>query len=165
MNTKILTFETVIEDEIVENYKLDRGNGTIIINLNKLLDSGVSDCRWIDDKNKYLQLMYSEWDNTEHFAILKANGDIIKKGIKEIHNYIPNVNLFVVMFSGFGLGVNDATNCNVADDEWKMAVIDKYGRFVLEPIYNRIQYFDDEDVLYADDKIYSFGGKFLRDDE
>ena len=68
-------------------------------------------------------------------------------------------------FTGFGLGENDATYYNVAQEDLKMAVIDKYGKYTLTPEFNNIKYFDDEDVFYADGNIYNFKGKFIKKDD
>jgi hypothetical protein len=161
LKTEIITYE---DNDKNTKYILNKGDGTIIIDLEKLLDATISECEWLGENKNYLELMYLEWDSTEHFAIVSNNGEIVKKGILKIHHYISKINVFVVLITGFGLGENDATYYNVDHDDQKMAVIDEYGKFILTPEFNKIKYFDDEDVFYADGHIYDFDGKFIGKD-
>ncbi len=163
--TEIITYQENVEGDEVTKYKLDKGNGTIVIDLEKLLNATVSECEWLGEDKSYLQVMYGEWEGTDHFAIVSKDGDLVKKGIKEIYHFIPGVKLFVVMFTGFGLGENDRAYYSVANDDWKMGVINRYGDYILEPKFNKIQYFDDEELFYADGIIYDFKGEFIKKDE
>ncbi|MBQ4915284.1 hypothetical protein J8L85_12600 [Maribacter sp. MMG018] len=163
--TEIITYQEIVEGDEVTKYKLNKNNGTILIDLEKLLNATVTECEWLGEDKSYLELMYYEWDSTEHFAIVSKDGDLVKKGIKEIHHYIPEVELFVVMFTGFGLGENDSAYYSVANDDWKMSVINRYGDYILEPIFNKIQHFDDEELFYVDGSVYNFKGEFIKKEE
>jgi len=165
MNIELISEEILIDNEELTTWKLDKGNGTIITDLTKLLDLEIIECNWLDDTRKHLIVMHSEYDSMEHFAIVSNEGRLVKKGIKEIHQVIQKEELFVVLFSGFGLGEEDSTYYNVGHEDFKMAVIDEYGVYVLPPQYNSIKYYDDEDVLYADGSIYDFKGNFIKKEE
>ena len=165
MNIELISEETIIENDEVTSWKLDKGNGAVITDLTKLLNLEIIECNWLDDTRRYLMVMHSEYDSMEHFAIVSNEGRLIKKNIKEIHHVMQKEELFVVQFSGFGLGEEDAAYYNVGQDDWKMAVIDKYGDYVLAPEYNSIRYYEDEEVLYADGNIYDFKGNFIKKDE
>lgn len=164
MSIKLITEDSLVDNEEYTTWKLDKNDGAVVINLNKALELDITECHWLDANNKFLQIMYSELDSTEHFAIITNNGDLVKKGIKEIHHYIENEELFVALFSGFGLE-EDATYYNVDQDVWKMAVFNSRGDYVLTPEYNSIEYYEDEDVFHADDNTYDCKGNLIKQEE
>lgn len=164
MNFELESKEVIIDDREKTEWLINQNNGTIITNITKLLNTDFSDAHWAGDDKKFIELLYTEWESTEHFAIVTNEGRMVKKGIKFINDYIPEEELFIVTLSGFGLG-EEATYYNVGFDDWKTAVIDNYGDFVMTPVYNKIEYYDDEKLFYANGKIYDLKGKFLRDDK
>lgn len=162
MDIEIITEETLIDNDEVTIWKLNKGNGAIIIDLNKLLDLVITDCDWLSANKKYMQLQYVDWDSIEYFAIVSSDGSLIKKGITEVE-FIEKEELFITLFSGKGLD-EEATYYNVGYDDFKMAVINKYGKYVMTPEYNSIKYYGDEDVLYVDGNVYAFNGSFIKKD-
>lgn len=163
MNVKIIAEESIIEGEEITIWKLSQDDGAIVFDLNKLLDLYISECYWIDEDKKFIILQYGDWDDSEYFAILNNNGSLIKKGIREFE-YIKKENLFIALFNGSGLSEEEATYYNVGSDDFKMAVFNSYGKYVMPPQYNSIKYYDDEDVFYADGNVYAFNGSFIKKD-
>ncbi len=162
MDIEIITEETIIDNDAVTLWKLNKGNGAIIIDLNKLLDLSIVECEWLSQNKKYIILQYRDWDSMEYFAITSSDGTLIKKGVTEFE-FIEKEELFIILLSGNGLD-EEATYYNVGYNDYKMAVINKYGKYVMEPEYNSIKYYDDEDVLYADGNVYTFNGSFIKKD-
>ena len=50
--------------------------------------------------------------------------------------------------SGFALGYEE-TEYDLAPDDWKMAVINKHGDYIIPPKYTHIDFEEDEDIFYA----------------
>jgi hypothetical protein len=150
MKTTITSTAEIIDEEEVNIWRIDKNNGTILININCLLDEGVSDCRWQDDEQKYLIAEYYDWTGNEVCAIIKNDGQIIKRDIRSIENYIDNYELFIITITGLQLDF-DAIEYNLKNDEWNMAVIDRYGDFFIPPDYDNISYDEDENVFCIKD--------------
>lgn len=165
MNIELISEEKIIDNEEVTSWKLDKGNGAVITDLDKLLDIDIIECTWLGNEKQYIEVMHSEWNSMEHFAVVTNDGRLVKKGMAEISKFIEKEQLFLVMFSGFGLGEEESAYYNLAHNDSKMAVINRYGDYILTPEYNSIQHFYDEEVLYADGGIYDFKGKFIKKEE
>lgn len=148
MKTTLTSKEEIIDGEKVMVWHIDKGDGAILININKVLEEEISECTWLGKKSSILEVCYCDWDSMELTAILNDNGQIIKKGVVSIDTYIEEEGLFVVSFSGYGLG-EEALNYSLAIDDCKMAVIDTYGRFIIGPIYNKIEFDENENIFYA----------------
>jgi len=163
MKVELKSKKEIIDDEEITIWQLDKNDGAIVITINKLFDDTICECDWLDDKHKFLQVMYSDWDSNELFAIVNTDGEIIRDAIRSVEEYIEKPQLFIVEMSGFGLG-SEASEHDLSADDWKMAVINRYGEFVIEPIYPKIYFEDEESTFYADnytgEKIkYSVDGK------
>jgi hypothetical protein len=120
-----------------------------IVDLRKVLADGIIECVWQDEDRDFIVAFYYEWDTTELFAIIDKNGDVVKRGISEIIDYVEDAKVFIVRFEGRWLGAEQSYYV-VADDEWKMAVIKSDGNFLIEPKYSKIVLDEDEHVFIAD---------------
>lgn len=163
METILTSKEEIIDGEEVTVWYIYKGYGAIIINLNRILDEEISECTWLGTKQKYLNVDYTDWDENELVAILDADGQIARKGIMYIETFIEDEGLFIIKISGHGLG-EEATYFNLASDDWKMAVIDASGKFIIEPEYDKIQFEEEENIFYAknlagEENKYSLNGK------
>lgn len=161
MKIKLKSEQQIIDDDEITVWILDKGNGTIIININKLFNDTINECDWLDDGHQFLQVMYSDWDDNELFAIVNTNGEIIRNGIRSVEDFLEKQNLFIVEMSGVGMG-DEASEYGISKDDWKMAVINKNGDFVVPPEFNDIWFDEDENLFYADDKHkFTIDGKEL----
>jgi hypothetical protein len=157
MKTIITSTEEIVDNETVNIWRIDKNDGTILINLNKLIGEGISECRWQDEKQKILIVEYIDWDSNELIAIVTKDGQIIRKGIRSIEEYIDKYGVFIIIISGFGLG-NEAPIYDLDEDDWKMAAINKYGEFIIPPKFDRINFDEDDNILYAEN--YGIENKF-----
>jgi hypothetical protein len=57
--------------------------------------------------------------------------------------------MFIINISGYGLGT-EAPIHDLASEELKMAVINKYGEFIIPPKFANINFDEDENILYAE---------------
>jgi len=148
MGIILITKEEIVEDNEVTIWYIDKDNGAILININKILDETITDCNWIGRDNKFLSVEYTDWDNNELIAILNDRGEIIKRGLEEIELFIEEKELFIAIFSGYGLG-DDACYYNLGIDECKMSVLNYFGKFIIDPIYDEIHFNEEEFCFYA----------------
>ena len=146
MKTIITSTEEIVQNEKVIIWRIEKNDGAILININKLIDEGISECRWQDEKQRFLIVEYNDWDSNELIAIVTKEGRIIKKGIRSIEFYVDSSELFIISITGSALDF-DAIDYNLENDEWNMAVIDKYGEFFIPPHYDNISYDEDEKVF------------------
>jgi len=165
MKAILTSKQEIINDNEATVWYIDKGDGAILINLNKILVEDISECNWLSEKGKYILANYSDWDSTELIAIFKDDGQLIKKGISSIETFIEEKELFVINLSGYGLG-GEASYYNLATYDWKMAVIDTYGKFIIEPKYDKIRY--EENIFYAKNIVgeeykYSIKGEIIWD--
>jgi len=65
--------------------------------------------------------------------------------------------LFIINISGYGLG-DEAGYYGLGSDDWKMAVIDVNGKFIIPPEYDQITFEEAEHMFYAEN--YNSGNKF-----
>jgi hypothetical protein len=135
------------DDDEVAIYELHRADGKVI-NINDLFDDGVSDFRWIGEDHEFLNVGYSDWDSSEFTAIVNTDGEILRKGILEIDEYVREHALFVVRMSGFGMH-DEALDYDMQSDDEKIAVINRFGDFVIGPEYDSIVYEPEENLFYA----------------
>ncbi|SFI54987.1 hypothetical protein [Halpernia frigidisoli] len=147
INRIISTYET-IENEEITTLKVDKNDGTIIINISKLFEESAIECFWLDDNRQYLGVMHGNWEGSELFGIVNTNGKIIRKCLHNIEEYIPQGNHFIIMVSDLSLP-DDNWEYQLVPGDHKMAVIDRYGDFVIPPIYSSIKFFDDENCYYG----------------
>ncbi|HPT72169.1 MAG TPA: hypothetical protein PLE74_07800 [Candidatus Cloacimonadota bacterium] len=148
MSTNITTTIETVEGENVTVWRIEKDEGAIVININKILGEDVTDCHWEGNHQTYLIAEYSDWDSNELWAIIDANGQLIKKGIRSIEQYIAKYQLFIVEMSGFALGY-EATEYDLAPDDWKMAVINKHGDYIIPPKYPQIDFEEGDDFFYV----------------
>jgi|WetSurMetagenome_2_1015567.scaffolds.fasta_scaffold303119_2 hypothetical protein len=141
MKTILTSKEEIIDGEEVTVWYIDKGDGTILINLNKILEEEISDCEWLGTKNKFLAANYTDWDSRELLAIFNDEGQIIRKGISNIETFIEKNDSFIITVSGYGLG-EEAAFYNIAADDLKMAVINTSGEFIIAPKFDKIQFED-----------------------
>lgn len=143
----------------VSSWTLQSKNTKDVININKVFEEynieTISDCQWIDDEKKYIEVLYYNWDGSEFFAIINTKGYVLQVGIKEIQKYIIEFELFIVEVTGFGIG-DEALYYNLQADDIKSAVIDFNGKFVIKPSYNSISFDDEKLVFNAQDSLNEF---------
>ena len=149
MKTRITSTEEIIDNQTVSIWRLENDEKETVININKLINEDVSNCFWQDDAEKYLTVEYTDWDGTELIAIVNENNTILRKGIRSIEEYLDKHELFIINISGYGLG-EEAGNYALGSDDWKMAVIDFNGRFIIPPEYDRIFFEEDGNIFYAE---------------
>ena len=149
MKTIITSTEEIVQNEKVIIWRIEKNDGAILININKLIDEGISECRWQDEKQKFLIVEYNDWDSNELIAIVTKEGRIIKKGIRSIEYFVDRYELFIITITGLALDF-DAIEYNLENDEWNMAVIDKYGEFFIPPHYDSISYDEEDNIFYAE---------------
>jgi hypothetical protein len=149
MKSKITSTVEIIDDEEITIWRLEKDDGTEVININKLFDEDISNCFWQDEDHKFLIVEYYNWDSTEQIAIINNVGKIVRKEINSIEDYIEKQELFIINISGYGLG-NEAAKYDLSTDNWKMAVIGKDGKFIIPPNYDQITFKEDENIFYAE---------------
>ena len=150
MKTKLTETIEIVDDDEVTIWRIDKGDGIVLINLNLLFDDCVSECEWLDDGHKLVQVMYSDWDSRELVAIVNTNGEILRKGINSIEVVLEKQKRLIVDMSGFGMG-DDASDYFLEQDDTRMAVIDWHGDFVIDPLYYSIWFEETENMFYAED--------------
>ncbi len=165
MKIELKSKTEIIDEEEITTWQIDKNDGAIVITLNKLIEDTICECMWVDTNRTYLQVMYMDWDSNELFAIVHTNGYVVRNAIRSLEAYIESLQLFIVEMSGFGLGL-EATEYHLAADDWKMAVVNRHGDFVIGPEYSKIYFEDDENVFYAnnynDDEVrYAVNGKVI----
>ena len=153
MNVKLISTEELIDDEEVTVWRLDKGNGRVIININKSLNNkrdSITECEWLDEGHRFIQVNYSDWDSRELIAIMNVQGEIIRKGILSVEEVLDKPQLFIVQMSGAAMDSEAAVfEFGLAADDWKMAVLDEYGEFIIEPSYDAIWLEKDETFFCA----------------
>jgi hypothetical protein len=130
-----------------DEYFLANAKGDVIRNLSKELGEMLTDAT-IDSTYNYIQGEYDIYN-----CLFDDNGSLIKAGLTEIIDYIPQRDEFIVI-------VNEEGDSEVVeyrrggDNYW--GVIDSGGKYVVEPRYDdKIEYFDDFDFYLCDnDDIY-----------
>jgi hypothetical protein len=166
MKAELKSSEHFIDYDEITVWELHTPVGAVI-NINKLFDDSVAECSWIDDDHKYLRVDYYDWDSNELTALVDSEGDIIRKGILNVEEYLPEHGLFIVEMSGFGMG-DRARDFDLEDDDSKMAVINRFGDFVIKPEYRSIIFEPEENLFYAGsgysgyDYAFSLEGKRTR---
>lgn len=146
----------------VQKWFIHQNDGSIV-NLSSKLDLDISQCDWLDNDHRFLVVMYHEWDSSEHFAIVDNSGDIVKRGVREIREYVKEHNLFVLRFSGFGIGEAEARYYSIEPDDWKMGVVRGSGEFVIEPVHDSIVFDADQQLFIVDgEHRFDLDGKSLR---
>jgi hypothetical protein len=129
MKIELKSTQELIDDVEVTIWWLDKNEGAIVYNINKLLNEDVIEC-WFENNQKYIEVMYSDWDSNELLAIINTHGHVIRKGIQSIEKFLEEQELFIISITGMGLG-GEALYYNLADDDEKMAVIDSNGKFII----------------------------------
>jgi hypothetical protein len=138
----------IIDDEEIATWQIFKNDGTLLVDLDIAINEGISECYWIDESKKFMVVEYYDWDTNELIAIVNWRGQIIRKGISSIEDYIEKFNLFIISISGLGMG-DDAFAFDMESDDIRMAIIDQYGDFYINPLYDSLNYYEDEDILYA----------------
>lgn len=143
MEVQLLEKCTLIDGvEEIRTWEINRGNGALTISISELFDHHVLECDWIDKDRKFLGVMYSNWEGSELYAIVDCNGNIVKRSLREITEYIPAFDLFLVIMCRFDME-DDAYLYFLDGEDDKVAVINRCGDYIVEPTNSRV-YFDDE---------------------
>ena len=149
--------KAVLRSEVVEIdgdestvWYLDSPHG-VSTNLNQALREDVLECQWIDQDETLLQVRYSNWDSRELIAIVNHNGQLLRNAIVEIYRFLPEHALFIAEMYFADMGAESAYY-SVSEFETKLGVIDRYGKFLVSPIYERIVFDDDDGIFFAHGK-------------
>ncbi len=151
MKAELKSSEHFIDHDEVTVWELHTSDGKVV-NINTLFDDSVADCSWIDDDHEFLRVDYYDWDSNELTALVDSEGDIIRKGILNVEEYLPEHGLFILEMSGFGMG-DEARDYDLESDDTKMAVINRFGKFIIPPEYDRI-FFEPDDNQFSADRLY-----------
>jgi hypothetical protein len=138
----------IIDDEEVAIWKIYNQDGTLLVNLDLALNEGISECYWIDESRQFIIVEYYDWDTNELTAIVNRSGQIIRKGIYSIEEYLEKYKLFIIIIAGLGLA-DEAFEYNLAYDDTKMAVINQFGDFQIFPYYDVVTFDEDENLFHA----------------
>jgi hypothetical protein len=138
----------MIDGEEIAVWQIFKNDGTLLIDLDKAIDEGITECYWLNEFRQFMIVEYSDWNSNEFIAIVNCIGKIVRKGISFIEDYVEKYNLFIISISGNGLG-EDALGFDMEYDDTKMAVIDQYGDFYIHPFYDSLEFDEEENVLYA----------------
>jgi hypothetical protein len=141
------TEEIIGESESTE-WLINRDDGAITISIDKIMSDEVIECFWLDNDHEMIQVFYSSWNGSELWAIINIFGNIIRDGIRSIEEVIEHQKAIVVEMSGFGMG-DDAREFDLDYDDWKMAVINQHGSFIIPPKYNKIWFDDSTNLFFA----------------
>lgn len=143
---KIELTENTITDEHgndTTTWLIDKGTGTIVINITKILNRDISYCGWVDKKIGLIEVFGERWDGHEIYCIINTNGHIIKDNLNEQPKLIEGTNLLII---------ETDEDCN----DWYKAVINSDGDYLLEPEFEWIEYNEDEKVFITN-PYYPFG--------
>lgn len=147
MEVQLIEKCTLIDGvEEIRTWHLNKGNGAVIISISKLFDHHVLECNWIAEDKKFLEVMYGNWEGSELWAIVDCNGNIVKKSLREINEYIPAFDVFLVIMCRFDME-DDAHLYFLDGEDDKVAVINRCGDYIVEPTNSHV-YFDDEDNTF-----------------
>lgn len=129
--------------------ELIKGNGAITININQILEEeSISEASWLTDKEEYFSILYIGHDDFEYYAIIDTDGNVIKKGIREIVDTIEDYNYFIVSFMGTE-SFPDASYYGLhSSDDWAQGVINSYGEYIIEPTIDNDIDFDPDEKLF-----------------
>jgi hypothetical protein len=152
MHIELRKIEEIINGNEKTTWQIDRDYGAIVITINELLNKFIIECEWFDDKHEYLEVMYSEWNSLELFAIVRSDGIIVRDAIREVQEYIEELDLFIVEMSGFGMA-GEGMEYDLADDDWKMGVVNRHGDFIVKPEYNKVSFDEQERIFIADNNL------------
>ncbi len=152
MKIELQTKIEIINGEEFTIWQLNKNDGAIVITLNKTFDYEIIECGWLDDKQQFLEIMYGDFNGNELFAIINKHGTVVRDAIRGIMKYLEGPQLFIVEMSGSGMGI-EGMQYGLGEDEWKFAVVNAYGHFVIPPEYWAI-YFDDEENTFYSDKYF-----------
>ncbi|MDJ1497663.1 hypothetical protein QNI19_32285 [Cytophagaceae bacterium DM2B3-1] len=143
----------MFQGEEITVWQVEKKNGAVIITINQLFDDHIFDCQWLDEKQTYLKVFYTDWDSNELCAIVNPDGKIIRKGIRSLKGYIEKYQLFIVEMSGLAMG-SEAINYLLSEFDWKMGVVNQRGEFIINPAYDSIRFDHDQELFYVN------GGRF-----
>ncbi|MBS1650441.1 MAG: hypothetical protein JSU07_00385 [Bacteroidetes bacterium] len=175
MGVEIKTIEVPDEDyseesgETITHYLIDKDDGAIVININKILEESISECSWYGNDKKFIGVDYYDWDSNELTAIMNTNGDVLRSGITYVEEYLEKQQLFIINISGYGLKYQ-SLDYDIEEDENKFAVMDREGCFIIPPKYNAISFDKTAGVFYADrfgenSVTYSIKGKIINEED
>lgn len=162
MKIELKSRTEIIDNQEITFWTLEKDE--IVININEVIDADCSscviECSFIDTDKRYIEIQYNDWTSCEFIAIIDTRGNMLMKGISSIEKYIEEYELFIISITGHGLG-DDALYYNVSSDDYKMAVINSSGKFIIPPNYDSIGFDEDElnfEVGYTDIK-YNLKGE------
>lgn len=143
MKPQLLPQQKAVENKEVIHWILVRNEEETHLNLEEVVGEPVLECHWLDDANTYIEVQYSNWDGSEFFAIVSREGVLVRKGIREIQEFLCEHDLFIVIMSGLGMG-DEAMDYLLAPDDWKWSVINTWGQFVIPPEFGHIHFYTEE---------------------
>ncbi len=108
-----------------------------------LFEDEVTDCDWLDEEQRFLVAAYNDWEGNANFAILSLHGELLRKGIRQIRQYIPEQRLFIIEQTGASLG-EDRFDYQAEEDDILFAVMNDTGDYVIEPQPEQIFYNEQE---------------------
>lgn len=108
-----------------------------------LFEDEVTDCDWLDEEQRFLVAAYNDWEGKSNFAILSLHGELLRKGIRQIRQYIPEQRLFIIEQTGASLG-EDRFDYQAEEDDILFAVMNDTGNYVIEPQPEQIFYNEQE---------------------
>jgi hypothetical protein len=172
MKVEITSNYEVVEDEEEEVlvWRIDHGDGTILVNINRVLTNNhIEDCAWLDDGRRYISAYYYDWADNESTAIISIWGTIVRKSIYTIEKVIKLGfhHQFIVIMSGSGMWAEEDYDCwmvNPGDLKW--AVLNIHGEFILRPCDDSIEYDEKEKCYWTKrfghyDLKYNLDGKLI----
>ena len=106
----------------------------------------INDCNWLDEEETFLEVQYNDWDNNEMVALVSAGGELLRKGIKHVVEYIPTNRLFIIAQTGDSLG-EERFDYMTDEDDHVYAVINQYGEYVISPQHEEITFDDYENIF------------------
>ena len=106
----------------------------------------VNDCQWLDEENRFILVEYYDWDNNELLAIVNANGELIRKGISEVIEFVTEHGMFIIMQIGDNLG-EERFDYMAEEEDHVYGVINLNGDYIIDPQPEPIEYNDYEGVF------------------
>lgn len=129
-----------------EYYLIDTENRRETDVKNIVYEEIVNECHWLDEEHQFIEVHYYDWDNNELIAIVNSEGELLRKGILDIVEYVLEYKLFIIVQLGDDLGV-DRFDYMADEEDHLYAVINRFGEYVIEPQQEVISYNDYENVF------------------
>jgi hypothetical protein len=129
-----------------EYYLIDPENRREVDVKNIVFEEIVNECHWIDEEQTFIEVHYYDWDNSELIAIVNNQGEMLRKSILDIVEYLVEYKLFIIVQLGDHLG-EDRFDYMADEEDHLYAVINQFGEYVIEPQPFVIEYNDFDNVF------------------